>query len=212
LCYSADDLYGKNIDKAMKKIDLLGPYICMLKLHPDICSNFTMEMIKEIKRMSKKYSFLILIDRKLADIGKIVKLQIENKYWFADVLTVHLISGPGIIEVINQIEKEWRRDIGILLIAEMSSIDNLIDESYTNKVVEFAKYYDVMGFICQHKLDEELLCCMPGVSVKARDVEDQGYTSVKSFMERRMDVMIVGSSIYNSSDPVAEAKKYSGFI
>ena len=70
LCLSLDVSswkIGKDI------IDLCGPYICMVKLHSDLLidiSNINI-FIKELKKLARKYKFLIMEDMKLGDVDKI---------------------------------------------------------------------------------------------------------------------------------------------
>lgn len=206
VCYSADDLYGDKIHDALGKIESVAPYICMLKIHPDIAL-LTDDVIDILKRLSRTHNFLLLVDRKFADIGKIVKLQIK-KHSYADLVTAHLISGSGIVTAVEEVSKEIGKDIGVLAIAEMSTGGNLIDKKYTEKVVEIGEKMDnVVGYITQSKLSDKL-CCMPGISNSKTRVADQGYTKSDVAFKRGLDIVIVGSSVYNNRDPVAEIKKY----
>jgi uridine monophosphate synthetase len=47
----------------------LGDYICVLKTHADIISDFSDRTVRELRRIAERKHFLIFEDRKFADIG-----------------------------------------------------------------------------------------------------------------------------------------------
>ena len=68
-------------------LTLCAPYICGVKIHSDIYSFSSDNFYKRLTILSEKDNFIIIEDRKLADIGNTNKLQVEefNKkktYWF----------------------------------------------------------------------------------------------------------------------------------
>lgn len=70
----------------------------------------------------------------MADIGNTVKLQYKKLVDWADLVTVHSISGgimlKGIQEVINE-NTELVGNRGVFIIGELSCDGNLISQQYT---------------------------------------------------------------------------------
>lgn len=70
----------------------------------------------------------------MADIGNTVKLQYQKLANWADLVTVHSISGKmmlkGIQEVINE-NPELLGNRGVFIVAELSCDGNLISQQYT---------------------------------------------------------------------------------
>lgn len=213
LCVAADITTKKEL---IKIADELGPHICVLKTHIDIVENFDMELITELQRLSEKHNFLLFEDRKFADIGNTVKHQYQNGIYhiadWADIINCHILPGPGIIEGLKEVGMHKGR--GLLLLAQMSSKDNLLDEKYAKKCVEIAKEHSdfVMGFIAQEKLvdDENFITMTPGVKMtKGGDNLGQQYnTPEKVIKEKKSDIIIVGRGIYEAENSIEEAKKY----
>jgi uridine monophosphate synthetase len=112
---------------------------------------------------------------------------------------------------------------GLLLLAEMSSENNLLTGSYTEQCVEIAREFPkfVIGFIAQRSLNtkpaDNFLVMTPGVSLpapgasngKMGDGKGQQYnTPRRQVLEKGSDIVIVGRGIIKAADPVAEAKRY----
>lgn len=205
-----------NKDEFLKLADQIGPEICILKTHIDTLEDFDMEVIEKLQELSKKHKFLIFEDRKFADIGNTVKNQYEKGIYkiasWADIVNAHPIVGPGIVEGLSQVGSPLNR--GLLLLAQMSAKDNLIDESYTKQTVEMAKKYSdfVIGFISMEKIvnDPGLIHLTPGVQFgNTQDNLGQQYKTPYSVIyEKESDVIIVGRGIYDSDNPVEQAKLY----
>ena len=64
-----------SMERLLFLAEAVGPYVCMIKTHIDIISDFSLEGIEKLKALSRKYDFLIFEDRKFADIGKTVEAQ-----------------------------------------------------------------------------------------------------------------------------------------
>ena len=102
---------------------------------------------------------------------------------------------------------------GGLLVAEMSSKNNLIDEKYTTKTIDIANKYrnSICGFISQSKISaNDYLYMTPGVSITDKsDKNDQQYMSPYDVIyKKKSDIIIVGRSIINSDDILEETLKY----
>ena len=199
--------------------DQLGAYICMLKLHTDSLTDMhtSPTFLQELQAASAKHNFLLLEDRKLADIGYTVSHQYERLGW-ADLVTVHTIAGSGSIRAIrNVLTSTGSLDTrGCLLVAEMSSEGNLISSEYTRATVEMASEYNdcVVGLICQNGCDkpDSLLCLTPGVRIGEVQGDNLSQTYIdpsKAVLERGTDLLIVGRGILQADDRIETAKLYS---
>ena len=204
--------------------DLLGPYVCMVKTHIDILSDFSWETVVQLKRLAKKHNFLIFEDRKFADIGKTVKHQCANGIYkiseWADLINAHVLPGEGIVTGLQEACKN--SDTKLLLIAEMSSSGNLFSPVYTEACIDIAKKYSyfVVGFIAQKNLinfknknkngGECFWHFTPGVhlDISAGRLGQQYRTPEQALVRDACDVIIVGAGIYESKDPVAAAMEY----
>jgi len=213
LCIAAD----VNTKKELLKIaNELGSYICILKTHIDIVEDFDTELITELQRLSEKHNFLLFEDRKFADIGNTVKHQYQNGIYniadWAHITNCHIIPGPGIIKGLKEIG--LRKNRGLLLLAQMSSKDNLLDDEYTKKCIKMAKEHSdfVIGFIAQEKLidDENFITMTPGVKIASGtdDLGQQYNTPKKVIGDKKSDIIIVGRGIHEADNPTEEAIKY----
>lgn len=213
LALSADLIH---CDKLLNLADKLGPEICVLKTHVDILERFNLDFTHELKKLSEKHRFFIFEDRKFADIGNTVKLQYQGGLYriadWADIVNAHSLPGPGVIQGLAEVGLKKER--GLLLLAEMSSQQNLLDENYTQKTIKMAEQFPdfVMGFISQNKLcqNPKWIYMTPGVRfAAAKDSFGQQYvTPEKAITEHGSDIIIVGRGIINSDDPLKAAKKY----
>jgi len=229
LCCSAD---VKTCDDVLYLAENVGPFICILKTHIDIITDFTADFIVKLQAIAEKYNFLIFEDRKFADIGNTVKSQFGEGIYkissWAHITNAHTIPGPGIIDGLKQISKQkgddekQSQDInhnnnikhGLLLLAEMSSKGNLATNDYTKTTVKYAEENNdfVIGFICRQKLssDPTLINMTPGVhlEVKGDGIGQQYLTPNKVINQNGSDIIIVGRGIYKSENQADAAKKY----
>lgn len=120
LCLSVDLTTSTQILNLLEKV---GEHICMVKTHVDIIEDFNSDFISRLKQLADRFNFLILEDRKYADIGNTVALQYSKGLYkvaeWADCVTVHSIPGDGILKALNAVSNRASR--GVFLIAEMSS-------------------------------------------------------------------------------------------
>ncbi len=209
LCVSADVTTKQAF---LELVDQIGPKICLLKTHIDIIKDFDQDLLTKMQELATKHQFMIFEDRKFADIGNTVKYQYENKIVdFADIINAHMLPGPGIIEGLKTVGMPKGR--GLLLLAQMSSKDNLLTDEYTKKTVEYSKMNAdfVIGFIAQSKLenDPRFLYLTPGVKKEASsDNLGQQYNTPESMIQKGTDIIIVGRGIYEAENPKEEAAYY----
>lgn len=212
LCVSSDVKTKKEL---LTLADNIGDKICLLKTHTDVINKLDQDDLEELKQIAQKHNFLIMEDRKFCDIGTIVEQQYTGgrnqiAEW-ADLVTVHAIAGPGIIDGLRNGMKDKKR--GIMLVAQMSSKGNLIDANYTAKVVEMAeKNADVVtGFIAQEACSENpgFIIMTPGVNIAtSADALGQQYNSPEAVIAKGTDIIIVGRGITQAADPRAAAEIY----
>lgn len=196
--------------------ETLGPEICVLKTHIDVIEDFTPALTKRLRELADQHQFMLFEDRKFADIGNTVQLQYEKGMYriadWADIVNAHSLPGPGIITGLAEIGQPKQR--GLLLLAEMSSANNFLDNHYTTKTVNLAEQHDefVMGFISQRKLSDNprWVYFTPGVQFAGKnDAHGQQYISPEQAIKvNQSDVILVGRGIYRAADPLAEAKRY----
>lgn len=206
----------RNKSEILKIADQLGPEICLLKTHVDIIDDFDTDLIIQLQRLSEKHHFLIFEDRKFADIGNTVKHQYQDGIYhiadWADITNAHSVPGPGIIAGLKEVGLSKGR--GLLLLAEMSSSGTLAKGEYSQATIDMARLNKdfVIGFISQRQLvtDPEFIYMTPGVQLQPGiDALGQQYnTPEKIIRQQKSDIIIVGRGIYESADPLLEAKKY----
>lgn len=213
LALSADITTKKEL---LELTDEIGSEICVLKTHIDVIADFDTDLVQQLQKLAIKHNFLIFEDRKFADIGHTVQLQYGKGIYriveWADIINAHTLPGPGIIQGLKTIGMPQQR--GLLLLAEMSSKENLFDQRYINATLAMAKQNKdfVMGFIAQNKLldDPDFIYMTPGVSLESSgDNLGQNYLHPsKVILEQATDVIIVGRGIYKSSTPKISAKEF----
>lgn len=213
LALSADVTRGQEL---LALADQLGPEICVLKTHIDIVEDFTPELTRKLQELAQKHRFLIFEDRKFADIGNTVKLQYQQGIYhivdWADIINAHSLPGPGIVSGLAEAGLAKQR--GLLLLAEMSSANNLFHADYVQQTVAMAEQFPefVMGFIAQRKLSDHpgWIYMTPGIQFagKSDGLGQQYISPQQAITQNGTDVIIVGRGIIKASDPVSEAKKY----
>lgn len=118
LCLSVDLTSTTQILNLLEKV---GEHICLVKTHADIIEDFNHDFTARMKQLANRYNFLILEDRKYADIGHTVSLQylkgVHRVSEWADCVTAHSIPGEGILKALYASGDNH----GVFLLAEMSS-------------------------------------------------------------------------------------------
>lgn len=205
LCLAAD---MTDCEKILNAADLCGPYICVLKTHIDIVENFSEDFIKNLVALSKKHNFLIMEDRKFADIGNTVSMQYSKGLFkiaqWADLVTAHSISGQGILQGLKAGLVDAPKNRGVFLLGEMSSSGNLINDQYKEATAKLATNNEdvdfVAGIVCQSAdcfAFPGLIQLTPGVKIdQSGDDLGQQYKSPEFIVqEKGADVAVVGRGI-----------------
>lgn len=203
-------------DEVLSIADAVGPSICVLKTHVDIINDFTPAFITELQRIATKHNFLIFEDRKFADIGNTVKLQYEHGiYHIADwarITNAHTLPGPGIIDGLKKVGLS--KGNALLLLAQMSSKDNLFTPDYIRQTITMAEQNKdfVIGFIAQKRLSDApyFIYFTPGIKLEAgNDALGQQYnTPEHAILKNGVDIIIVGRGIFEAENPAKEAEIY----
>ncbi|XP_059609082.1 uridine 5'-monophosphate synthase [Phlebotomus argentipes] len=217
LCLAADLTKTADILNLAAEV---GPFLCLLKLHVDIIKDFSKDFIASLKQLAQKHRFLLMEDRKFADIGSVVESQYQDGVYevssWADVVTVHALPGPGILQGLRKVMKGTEEKRGMFILAQLSSAGALTTSAYAQDAVKLTEGFEdfLTGFVCQ---DGSLLKAHPGViqltpGVKIEGTGDglgqQYNTPAKVMGELGGDIAVVGRGIYEAKDAVSAAEIY----
>jgi uridine monophosphate synthetase len=140
----------------------LGDYICVLKTHADIISDFSDRTVSELQRIAQRKHFLIFEDRKFADIGSrsfstailyaqlTVPGTVQKQYaggplciakW-AEIVTIHVFPGPGIVTALKQAANSSISRYNMTVHTEIS-VGPTSDEDYDLSPTQSAGMHDV---------------------------------------------------------------------
>lgn len=218
LCLAADLTKAQDI---LNIAESVGPYICVLKTHVDIIDDFSQDFVNSLTALAQKHNFLIMEDRKFADIGNTVALQYTSGVFhiskWAHLVTVHSLTGKSIIQGLKSSLAGSTENRGIFLLAEISSSDNLISPQYTESTLKLATtgaHADfVAGVVCQTKgvvTDPGLIQLTPGCKIdETSDALGQQYNTPEHVIqEKGADIAVVGRGIISAKNPQNAAKLY----
>ena len=205
LIVSADVTSTQELLELAEKV---GPHIVALKTHIDILLDFNFdETILPLKELAAKYNFLLMEDRKFADIGNTQELQFSYGTYkisqWADLVTAQVIAGYESLDCF--------RNVGVVAILGMSSRGTLTDENYREEATKIAlSHPNVFGGVSQHKIPNELLLFTPGINLAdSGDNKGQQYhTPDYAFTQLEADFIIVGRGIYKAEDAEKAVLKY----
>lgn len=196
----------------------VGPYICVLKTHADIISDWTSDTARLLQDAATKHNFLLFEDRKFADIGSTAFRQVSGGVHriadWAHIVNAHAVPGPGVISGLTK-AMDHQKDLGLLLLAEMSSEGNFATAlpAYKDMTLRMAENdkKSVFGFISMGKIaGDDFVYLTPGVSTSASgDALGQQYTSPEMVIGHKgSDVIIVGRGIYEADNQTVAAQQY----
>ncbi len=205
LIVSADVISTQELLDLAEKV---GPHIVALKTHIDIVADFDPDKtILPLKDLATKHNFLLMEDRKFADIGNTQELQFTYGIYkisnWADFVTSQVIGGYDSLDCF--------RNVGVVAILGMSSKGTLTDQNYQEEALKIAQSHpNVIGGVSQKQIPDELLLFTPGVNLSdSGDGKGQQYNTPEHvFKNLHTDFIIVGRGIYKSNDAEKSALDY----
>lgn len=191
-------------DRLLDLADKLGPIVCAIKTHFDILASCDDDLLETLKMLSVKHNFIIIEDRKLADIGNTMKLQLDRLSPYIDTVTVHGFMGYESIKMFKDI------NYPIIMIADMSV--NTFYADHTESIVKIAEELEVViGVVSQAVKIDNVFTFTPGVHLHEKsDGINQNYINPNEV--DNSNIIIVGRGIINADDPVKEALKYKEML
>lgn len=205
LIASADVLTTKELHDLAEKV---GPNIVALKTHIDIITDFDYDKtIIPLIDIAAKHNFLLMEDRKFADIGNTQELQYSYGIYkisnWADLITSQVIGGFQSLDFFH--------NSGVIAILGMSSAGTLTDKNYRDEATKIAQSHpNVIGGVAQNELPEELLLLTPGINLDTKgDGKGQQYNTPEHvFRNLHTDFIIVGRGIYKAENPEQASLSY----
>ena len=172
------------VEEIVQIVEDVGDHVCALKTHVDMVEDFNLEDWGAVVDAARSKGMLLFEDRKFADIGRVAKTQMGGLYdirvW-SDLVTSHSVSGPDVVDGIAEAWDEVERVGGVLLLAQMSSSGNLLEDSYTDKTLEMGTASPhVIGYIgngsnpselgdLRSKVGEGKMIWTPGVNLSSQE-------------------------------------------
>lgn len=104
VCLSLDtDTFAKG----QQILETCAPYICMVKLHPELFSDWdTSTHPQIIAEWKREYNILVMLDAKLVDVPEISYKMLNNPYYkaadWADMVTVMSVNYVGITDYLRK--------------------------------------------------------------------------------------------------------------
>jgi uridine monophosphate synthetase len=155
-----------------------------------------------MQELKHHHGFLLIEDRKFADIGAISLQQLERLPTCFDMVTVHAIAGQPALAELD------KRGIGLLVVCQMSSAGNLLDKNYqTAAVAMTGKLNHAVGAVAQ-EAQPQLLTFTPGINIDTDVKRDAAGQQYKPPSATSGDLFIVGRGICAAPDPAAAALLY----
>lgn len=192
----------------LKFADTVGPHIVALKTHIDILTDFDADnTILPLKDLAQKHNFLIMEDRKFADIGNTQELQFSYGIYkisnWADMVTAQVIGGSQSLDGFH--------NVGVVAILGMSSKGTLTDAHYREEAMKIIQSHpNAMACVAQNEVPNDLILMTPGVNLSSKgDDKGQQYNTPEMVISKyHTDFIIVGRGIYKAENPEQEALRY----
>lgn len=217
LCVAAD---LRSTQAILDMADAIGPHICVLKTHVDIVDDFRPEFVQALKQLATKHNFLLMEDRKFADIGNTVALQYGAGPFriveWADLVTAHSLAGAAMLRGLESVMSDGV-DRGVFLLAELSSDGALTTAAYAEETMRVATGGEasgcVTGIVCQTGAlvrSAGLIQLTPGCRIgESGDELGQRYDTPDYVVrEKGADIAVVGRGVVQAKCVESAAKMY----
>ena len=182
---------------------MAAPYICMVKIHPDLFSDWTQAAQTELINMAKEGRYQIMCDQKMADVPKIVYRQIRadmlGLYRVADWITIMPNNYLDVAEYLATQTINMRPQL--LLVVQMntkSSLSNTPDFKAAVSEIILQPAYPVRAMITQLNVYRDAVLGMtPGVILDdAPNPDPARYRTIRDAIRRdHNQVVILGASL-----------------
>jgi len=195
--------YGKYV------LDICGPYICMVKLHPDLLYDWVANPLRHantLKELAERYNFMIMADLKLVDVPAISYKQLVNPNYlvhtWADFVTVMSVNYSGIVTYLAS--KDITRNIIPVLVTEMNTRTELFQEAdYQNFVAGLLEGVQIV--VSQRSYAgllkaKNIMSMTPGVIIHPATGNNplQKYRTIQeAICQDGNQIVIIGGSILN---------------
>lgn len=218
LCLSLDvPLWSK----AKELLNELSPYICSVKLHIDLYTDWNSNCIQELKELKEKYNLVIIEDSKLIDVPSINQQKLNlSKYKFnewCDAMTLYWSNYLANEKILNN------NGIHPICVMDMNVKNDLINVNL-DSIKEFSKskessssknnFMNNINTIVQQKEFKKynnLLKLSPGVVCEENDlnyVEKERYRTIENAIIRdKNHIVIIGSNILMADNIVEKCKE-----
>lgn len=214
IIFSADLTDPYNI---ISIINNIGDHIAGVKFHFDIIDFNVLNkniFIQELLLLKYKYNLFFIEDRKISDIGNIVRYQINDFLWM-DAITAHSICGEEMFTSIKPLLSS--SNTGIIMVTELSSKNNLISNDYINETFNIINNNAsiICGIVAQKKVIGQLklssiITFSPGINLmNTNDIYGQQYNTLDNIKSKDLGMFwIVGRGIYESNNINSDINKY----
>lgn len=198
--------YGKYV------LDICGPYICMVKLHPDLLYDWVANPLRHantLKDLAERYNFMIMADLKLIDVPAISYKQLVNPNYlihtWADFVTVMTVNYTSIVTYLSS--KDITRNIIPVPVTEMNVNGSVIfqEADYQNFVAGLLDA-NVQIVVSQRSYagllkEKNIMAMTPGVIINPETNGTnplQKYRTIREAICRDGNqIVIIGGSILN---------------
>jgi orotidine-5'-phosphate decarboxylase len=195
-------------------LQIAAPYICMVKIHPDLFSDWTQSAQTELINMAQEGRYQIMCDQKMADVPKIVYRQIRadmlGLYRVADWITIMPNNYLDVAEYFaNRVAENDPTDKmnmrpQLLLVGQMntkSSLSNTPDFKAAVSEIILQPAYPVKAMITQLNVySDAVLGMTPGVILDDSVNPDPArYRTIRDAICRdHNQVVILGAGLLGS--------------
>ena len=186
---------------------LAAPYICMVKIHPDLFSDWSKEAQTELINMAQEGRYQIMCDQKMADVPKIVYRQIRadmlGLYRVADWITIMPNNYLDVAEYFASHVEEQKINMRpqLLLVGQMntkSSLSNTPDFKAAVSEIILQPQFPVKAMITQLNVySDAVLGMTPGAILDdAPNPDPARYRTIRDAISRdHNQVVILGAGL-----------------